>query len=103
MEKEIIYKEESYKIIGAAIEVHKELGCGLEKAFRPDFECFGKIIVELKAVSELDNDAFVQTYNYLKATKYKLALLINFGKRSLEYKRLVYKNEWDERYEPKEL
>lgn len=138
MEKEIIYKEESYKIIGAAIEVHKELGCGftetvyqeafekelesmgipyirerniyvlyknykLEKAFRPDFECFGKIIVELKAVSELDHDAFVQTYNYLKATKYKLALLINFGKRSLEYKRLVYKNEWDERNEPKEL
>jgi GxxExxY protein len=83
---DLIYKEEVYKIIGAAMEVHKELGCGfleavyqealaiefkeqgipfehekeidiyykdilLEKGYRADIFCFGKIIVELKALS----------------------------------------------------
>jgi len=56
--------QKTYRIIGAAMEVHKELGCDfLEEA---------------------------QVINYLKATDMKVGLLINFGCKSLEYKRLVY-------------
>jgi len=121
---DIIFKEESYKIIGAAIEVHKELGAGfvepvyqealeiefnnqnipyyreknlnifykrqkLVKHYLADFVCYENIIVELKALSELRGDHEAQLLNYLKASKMKLGLLINFGTKSLQYKRLV--------------
>ncbi len=48
-----------------------------------------RIIVELKCVENFSNAHIAQTLNYLKATNINLALLINFGKNSLEYKRLV--------------
>ena len=120
---ELLFRQESYDIIGAAIEVHKQLGCGfvepvyqeafaeelklrkipfeqekvftvtykgkvLPKEFRADFVCYNQIIVELKAVSEFAEEHYVQVYNYLKASGMQLGLLINFGKTSLEYKRL---------------
>ena len=44
-----------------------------------DFICYGKIILELKAVSELADEHRAQVQNYLKATKFKLGLLVNFG------------------------
>jgi len=69
-------------------------GKKLNKEFRPDFVCFGKIIVELKAVSDLVDEHFAQVYNYLKATDMKLGLLINFGKKSLEHKRIPCSNKW---------
>lgn len=47
------------------------------------------IILELKALDSIAEIHKAQTLNYLKATKYRLALLINFGKHRLEYKRLV--------------
>jgi GxxExxY protein len=121
---DIIFKEESYRIIGAAMEVHKELGQGftepvyqealeieftlknipyyrqknlnifykqqkLTKHYLADFVCFDNIIVELKALSELTGDHEAQVLNYLKASKLKLGLLINFGTKSLQFKRLV--------------
>jgi GxxExxY protein len=121
---ELIYKDEAYQIIGAAMEVHKELGCGfleavyqealelefqfrkipylreaklnvyykeqlLNKYYEADFICFDKIIVELKALSSLILEHESQLLNYLKATNFKMGLLINFGKQSLEYKRMV--------------
>ena len=49
-----------------------------------------KIILELKAVSHLADEHIAQTLNYLKATGYKLGLLMNFGKEKLEYKRLIF-------------
>jgi GxxExxY protein len=49
-----------------------------------------KIILELKAVNNLADEHIAQTLNYLKATGYKLGLLINFGKERLEYKRLIF-------------
>lgn len=121
---DIIYKEESYKIIGACLEVHKKLGPGflesvyaealelellragipfkkekklpvfydnqpLNKNFRADFVCYNAIIVELKA-TQYNVDAFVrQTLNNVKATNFKLGLLVNFGMPSLYYKRVV--------------
>ncbi len=62
----------------------------LEKFFKPDIVCFGKIILELKTVRELSNEHRQQVHNYLKATGYKLGLLINFGaKGALQYERIV--------------
>jgi GxxExxY protein len=121
---ELLFKKESYAIIGAAMEVHRTLGKGflesvyqeslgvefkkrqipfsrehllelfykgdkLSKYFVADFICFEKIVLELKSVSFLTNDHEAQVFNYLKATKLNLALLINFGVNSLQYKRIV--------------
>jgi GxxExxY protein len=47
------------------------------------------IIIELKALDKISEIHKAQTLNYLKATNYRLALLINFGKWRLEYHRLV--------------
>jgi GxxExxY protein len=117
--------ERTYKIIGAAMEVHRELGCGfleavyqealaiefkmrempykqqqvieimykeipLEKKYQPDFLCYNEIILEIKALSGLTGNEEAQVINYLKATQLTIGLLINFGTKSLEYKRLIY-------------
>ena len=122
--------EESFKIIGAAMEVHNTIGCGfseaiyqeafeeelklrgipfsrekvfhvtykgkvLSKHFRLDFVCFDKVIVELKTASEFTEEHFSQVLNYLKASGMSLGLLINFGKESLEYKRILRNPKWD--------
>jgi GxxExxY protein len=123
--KTIIYKEESYKIMGACFEVYKEKGCGfvepvyqeclemefglqeipfqpqfslqlsykgrpLKQRYIPDFACFGKIIVELKAVSKLTDENRAQLQKYLKATGFRLGLLVNFCHfPKLEYERIA--------------
>lgn len=56
---------------------------------RADFVVEEKVIVELKAVKELDDAHFAQILNYLKAYKYDVGLLINFGSKSLTFKRVV--------------
>jgi len=121
-----IWEQETYKIVGAAMEVHRQLGCGftekvyqeaLEKEFLlraipyrrevrmrvlyknevlgtefvPDFVCYDQIIVELKAVQELDNIHRAQAINYARVAGVDLALLINFGSTSLEHERLYNK------------
>lgn len=121
----LIYKEESYEIIGACMEVHKELGSGfleavyheallielksrnipfetnvklqvdfkgkpLKKAYFADIICYDKIILELKAIDALIPEHESQVINYLKATGFDLGLLVNFGSKSLQYKRLIY-------------
>jgi GxxExxY protein len=121
---DLIYKEEAYKIIGAAMAVHRELGHGfleavyqeafeielglqgipfesevalpidykeirLKKQYYADFICYNKIIVETKALNGLDTAHESQLLNYLKATGFKLGLLINFGSPSLQYKRMA--------------
>ena len=50
------------------------------KKYIADFVCYDKIILELKAVKELEDSHRSQIYNYLKATGFKLGFLINFGK-----------------------
>ena len=117
--------ERTYKIIGAAMEVHRELGCGfleavykeslerelsiqnipykaqvdveisykgkpLDKRYQPDFICFDEVIIEIKALDKLTGNEKAQIINYLKATGFKVGLLINFGARSLEYERFVF-------------
>jgi len=122
---ELLLKEEVFKIVGAAIEVHRELGSGflepvyqeamvielasssipfeaqkalqimykghkLNKEYVPDFVCYQQIIVELKALAQLSGIEEAQALNYLKATRFRVALLLNFGSRGkLEWRRLV--------------
>ena len=56
---------------------------------RADFVVEGKVLVELKAVIEIEDVHFAQVLNYLKAYKLEVGLLINFGSKSLTFKRFV--------------
>ncbi len=51
----------------------------LRQTYKPDFICYEKIIVELKAVKDIAPEHKAQVINYLKATNSKLGLLVNFG------------------------
>lgn len=71
------------------LEIYYE-GKKLRQTYRADFVCYGNIIVELKAVSHLDDSHRSQVFNYLKASGFKLGLLFNFGNADgLEYERKV--------------
>jgi GxxExxY protein len=65
----------------------------LAQKYYPDFVCYQKIIVELKAVSALGDERRAQVLNYLKASKFELGLLVNFGHYpKLEYERIAKTN-----------
>lgn len=111
---EIIYRDESYQIMGACFEVYKEKGCGfleavyqeclelafgdvripflshptlnlsykgrpLKQTYTPDFVCYERIVIEIKAISALADEHRAQVHNYLCATGHRLGLLVNFG------------------------
>ncbi len=122
---DILYREESFKLVGACFEVYNEKGSGfvepvyqecleieltlqgipfctqrslplaykgrpLCQTYKPDFICFDKIVMELKAVSRLIDEHRAQVHNYLKASGLKLGLLVNFGHcPGLEYERIA--------------
>ena len=89
-EKELILRKIPY-------EREKELtisykGQVLRQTYRADFICYGKIIVELKALSELKEVHRSQVYNYLCATGFELGILVNFGNSmGLERERIINK------------
>ena len=56
---------------------------------RADFVVEGKVLLELKALKELEDVHLAQVLNYLKAYRIEVGLLINFGSKSLTFKRLV--------------
>lgn len=121
----LIYAEDSYKILGACLEVYKTMGCGfleavyqecleiefglqsipfrpqpdllltdkgreLKQRYRPDFNIDNRIIIEIKACSQLAPEHRAQLHNYLHATKYRLGMLVNFGHHPLlEHERIV--------------
>jgi GxxExxY protein len=65
-------------------------GRPLKQRYAPDFVCCGKIILELKAVSQLNDEHRAQVHNYLRATGYKLGMLVNFGHYpGVEHERIV--------------
>ena len=66
-------------------------GQELASTFKPDFICYDKIIVELKAVKELDDMHRSQAINYAKVAGCDMALLVNFGEASLKFERFVIK------------
>jgi len=122
--EKILHKEMSHKIIGLAMQVHRELGFGfLEKVYEnammvlfrkesiyaaqqapiivsfhgevvgeycADILAEEQIILELKSVAKISDAHRAQALNYLKATGKKLAIILNFGKESFEYERLVH-------------
>lgn len=57
--------------------------------YRLDMVVEGKVILELKARLELEKVFYAQLLSYLKASGLKLGILVNFGKRRVEYKRIV--------------
>lgn len=62
----------------------------LRQVYVPDFICYGKIIIEIKAVRQIADEHRAQTINYLKATSYHLGILINFGNHEkLEFQRFI--------------
>ena len=112
--KEIIFKDEVYVIVGAAMDVYYQLGRGflepvyqealdiefrrrripfkakeeiliyykgapLKKKYEADFICYVKIVIELKALEGLCGRDVGQLLNYMKATRFNVGLLINFG------------------------
>lgn len=64
----------------------------LNKYYKADFICYDKIIIEIKAVSQVPDVFYAQIKNYLTATKKELGMLINFGQSSLVYKRIINSN-----------
>lgn len=65
-------------------------GQKLIKRVEPDFVCYGKVILEIKAVKSLADDHRAQLTNYLRATGFQLGLLVNFsGQPQLEWERIV--------------
>ena len=62
----------------------------LKQTYQPDFICFEKIVMEIKAVSKLADEHRAQVHNYLKATGLRVGLLVNFGHYPLvEHERIV--------------
>ena len=65
-------------------------GRPLRQTYSPDFVCYGKIVVEIKAVSAIADEHRAQLHNYLRATGHRLGLLVNFGHHpKVEYERIV--------------
>jgi len=96
---EIVYKdaiEYELRVKAIAFEREKEYnisykGVVLPHRFFADFVVMDKIILEIKAAEGgLAEAHLAQTLNYLKASGCKLGILVNFGRQSLEYKRLVF-------------
>lgn len=87
--------EKELELSKIPFQSQKELGLSykgetLKQKYIPDFICFDKIIVELKSVSELIPKHRAQLMNYLKATGFKLGLLVNFGSYpKVEIERIV--------------
>lgn len=95
--KEIIYKdalEIEFKRNNIPYEREKRFdvyydGIKLKRKFIADFVVFGTIILEIKAMSVLNDDSICQTLNYIKIAGFRLGLLITFGAPCLLFKRVI--------------
>ncbi|MDP2806993.1 MAG: GxxExxY protein [bacterium] len=65
-------------------------GIPIRKSYEPDFVCYDRIILEIKAAQSLCDEDQAQVINYLQATNFQLGLLVNFGHYpKLEMKRIL--------------
>ena len=87
LEQELLYKNIPYVREKTIFATYHEVQ--LKTSFVPDFICYDKLVVELKAVKELDDIHRSQAINYAKVAGYQVALLINFGTTSLEFERFA--------------
>lgn len=95
--KEVIYQralQEELRNIGLSFETEKNINViyGGKKigAYRPDFIVEDKILIELKALPFIGKIEEKQTWNYLKGSQYRVALLVNFSPEKATIKRIVY-------------
>ena len=118
-------EEEGYRFMGAAFEVHDQLGYGMAEEiyqqsleielsmrgipfqskrelavyykdhllgthYRPDLTVYDSIVVELKALSDLNADHEAQLFNYMRIARQQVGYLLNFGKKGgLQWKRFI--------------
>ena len=87
LEKEFLIRNIPYEREKRFIVNYK--GEPLKQEYIADFICYNKIIVECKAVSELENVHRAQVINYLKATNLQLGLLVNFWEMYIQPERLI--------------
>src|SRR3989338_11129670 len=95
--KEQIYHnalEIEFERLGLNFESKKNIPIVYERknigTYQPDFIVDDKVLIELKSLPEIGNSQTEQLWSYLKGCDFKLALLINFGNKDLEIKRVVY-------------
>ena len=121
---DLLFKDESYKIVGICMEIHKVLGMGLKEVnykdameidfieqhiayerekrfvvkykgkilrnpYLADFVVFNAIVIELKSCPAIIDCHLAQALSYLSISGLRLALVINFGEKSLTWKRLI--------------
>jgi len=120
-----MFKEEGYKLMGAAFEVYNQLGYGMAEeiyqqsleieltlrgipfhtkrelavfykgqqlatCYKPDLIVFDRIVVELKALVELNKEHEAQVFNYLRIARQPVGYLLNFGhKDTLQWNRFI--------------
>lgn len=96
--QEVIYQRAlAYELFKAGLEFDREIEQDIFYkelkdpigTRRADFVVAGKVLVELKALKQLEEVHWAQTLNYLKAYRLEVGLLINFGGKSLEWKRFI--------------
>ena len=122
---DLLFKDESFKIIGICMEIHKTLGMGLkeinykdameiefleqnipfqrEKRFvvkykgkilrnpyAADFLVYDSIVLEIKSVTSIIPAHISQALSYLSVSQQKWGMVINYGEKSLVWKRVVF-------------
>ena len=96
--QEVIYQRAlAYELSQANLNFARELEVDIFYKDKPesigtrrvDFLVEGKVLIELKATSQLDENHYAQILNYLTVYKLEIGLLINFGEKSLKFKRFI--------------